>query len=159
MIKTHRVLIPALVLVTAVAGSAFTAMGVSDWYPSLNQPELSPPNWVFGPVWTVIYILSAISAIIFWDQFGKFKTRRLWIKLLFGLNLLLNLFWSYLFFVEHQVKFALVELSILNLTTLALIILLWPISRPASALLIPYFLWVCFAGYLNYMFMVLNPTL
>jgi len=156
MVKTHKIVIPALVFAAAVLGSVFTNMGLEDWYVNLQKPELTPPNSVFGPVWTFIYVCVAISAIAFWDRFDYFKMRYWWINGLFRLNLILNVFWSYLFFVQHEIFAAFIEMNILNLTTLALIVLLWPISKKASILLVPYFVWVSFATYLTYQLWVLN---
>lgn len=157
MLKAHRIVIPALVLMAALAGSAFSSMGLSEWYPSLVKPEFTPANWVFGPVWTTIYILSAISAIMVWERYDMFQMRYWWINALFRLNLVFNVFWSYLFFVEHQILFAFVEMIVLNMTTLMLILLIWPLSRRAAVLLLPYFVWVSFATYLTYEILVLNP--
>lgn len=157
MHKVHRVVIPVLVLIAAVAGSALTSMGLEEWYPSLVKPELSPPDWIFGPVWTTIYILGTLAAIMVWEHHDPFKMRSWAISGLFRLNLLFNVFWSYLFFVAHQVLLAFVEMILLNMTTLMLILLIWPLSRRAAVLLLPYFVWVSFATYLTYEILVLNP--
>lgn len=157
MRKTHRVIIPVLVLAVAIAGGAFSSMGLTEWYPALQKPALTPPDWVFGPVWAFIYVLGALSAVWFWDRYDMFQMRYWWINGIFRLNLLLNLFWSYIFFVEHQIGIAFIEINLLNLTTLALITLLWPIARRSALLLIPYFVWVSFATYLTYEILVLNP--
>jgi tryptophan-rich sensory protein len=132
-------------------------MGLEEWYPSLVKPELSPPDWVFGPVWTTIYVLGALAAIMVWEHHDPFKMRSWAISGLFRLNLLFNVFWSYLFFVAHQILLAFVEMILLNMTTLMLILLIWPLARRAAILLLPYFVWVSFATYLTYEILVLNP--
>lgn len=155
MVKTHKVVIPVLVFAAAVLGSVFTNMGL-DWYAGLQKPELTPPNSWFGPVWTIIYVLAAVSAITFWEHFDMFKMKYWWINGLFRLNLALNIFWSYIFFVQQEIFVAFIEMNVLNFTTLVLILLLWPISRKASLLLVPYFVWVGFATVLTYQLWVLN---
>jgi|CXWL01.1.fsa_nt_gi tryptophan-rich sensory protein len=155
--KTHRILIPALVFAVFILGGVFTSTGLSEWYPALVKPEFTPPNWVFTPAWIMIYIMAATSAILFWDRYETFKMRYYWINGLFRFNLLLNLFWSYIFFSERELTVAFIEITVLNLTTLALIILLWRISRISSLLLVPYLLWGSFAAYLNYVILTLNP--
>jgi translocator protein len=176
-IKPSYLIIPILVILVAVAGSQFTATGLQmEWYTTLIKPELQPPAWLFGPVWTLLYILIASSAVIFWNkaEHGKKFTT---VTLLFLANGFLNAYWTYLFFVKNILTTSLTEIILLNLTTLALILFIWPhqITRRflyffhrkvteknprqlkiASLLLLPYLLWGLFATYLNYMIWLLN---
>jgi tryptophan-rich sensory protein len=155
MIKTHRILIPALVFAAAVLTSIFMNMGL-EWYATLEKPALMPEDSLIGPVWIVVLVLAAVSAMNFWDRFDMFKMRYWWANGLFRLNLLLNVFWSYVLFVQQDIGVAFIEMSILNLTTLGLIFLLWPISRKASLMLVPYFAVVGFASVLVYQLWQLN---
>ncbi|MGE3278571.1 MAG: TspO/MBR family protein [Candidatus Altimarinota bacterium] len=156
MVKTYKVVIPLLVFAAAVLGSVFTNMGLEDWYVNLQKPELTPPNSVFGPAWTIIYVCGALSALTFWGVFNISRMRHWVINGLYRFNLMLNVFWSYLFFAQRQVLAAFIEMNVLNLTTLSLIVLLWPVSKKASLLLLPYFGWVSFATYLTYGVWVMN---
>jgi len=155
MYKASYVVIPLLTILVAIIGGWFTSAGLESWYDLLIQPDIAPPNYVFGPVWTSIYILATISVIIVWEK-AKLSWRYETIIGLFIANALLNILWSFLFFYLHLLGWALLEMIVLNLTTLALIILIWPISRVASLLLTPYLVWVSFATYLAYLIMVLN---
>lgn len=153
--KPNYFLIPLIVIGVSLLGSFFTGQGVSTWYQTLNLPGWTPPGSVIGAVWTVIFILVAVSLLIFWN---KVKRNRIFkvITGVFLLNAFLNVLWSYLFFSKHFIFSAFVDTILLEISVLALIILLWPLSRLASALLWPYALWVIFAGYLNYIIWQLN---
>jgi len=144
--KLNYIIIPLIVLATSLLGSLFTNKGM-EWYNTLKLPSITPPGSVIGAVWTVIFILSAISAIIVWNK-AKHDNIFWIIIAIFIVNALLNALWSYLFFYQGLLLAPIIEMIVLNLTTLALIILIWPISKLASALLIPYFIWVSFATYL-----------
>lgn len=153
-IKTNYFLIPLLVLLVSATGNLITDRGMV-WYDTINLPSFTPPGYVIGLVWTVIFILSTISALMFYNK--KERTPRfILISLLFLNNALLNVFWSVLFFKLNLVGLAVIEMIVLNLTNLALIILLWPRHRIAAYLLFPYFLWVSFATYLAYTIWTLN---
>lgn len=136
--------------------SAFaTQSSVNDWYISLNKPGFNPPNWIFGPVWTLLYILMGIAAGIVWAK-GFYH---IWVKTAlynFGFQLLFNALWSVVFFGFKNPFWAL--LVILVLLALILLTIKWfnVVSRTAAYLLIPYFLWVCFATILNYKIWEMN---
>ena len=136
----------------------FTAIPISTWYLSLHKASLNPPAWVFGPVWTLLYLLMGISLFFIWNKkvTGKLNVTKLLGIQMFVLQLVLNFFWPVLFFVFHQSFFSLWELSILWMTIAACIIIFLKISKPAAFILMPYLLWVTFAGYLNYMIWFLN---
>ncbi|MBU0649151.1 tryptophan-rich sensory protein [Patescibacteria group bacterium] len=152
--KINYLVIPLIALATAVLGSHFTSQGM-DWYETLSRPGFTPPGGIIGTVWTVIYILSAISALIVWNKFSRNK-RFLWISALFMINAVLNFFWCYLFFAAHLIGAAIIEMLALEATVLALMILVWPRSRFAAFLLAPYAGWVIFATYLAYSIWALN---
>jgi len=132
-----------------------TQSSVNDWYLSLNKPSFNPPNWIFAPVWTLLYILMGIAAGIVWAK-GFYH---IWVKTAlynFGFQLLFNALWSVVFFGFKNPFWAL--LVILFLLALILVTIKWfnVVSRTAAYLLIPYFLWVCFATLLNYRIWELN---
>ncbi len=153
--KTNYVVIPLIALATSLAGSWFTRSGM-DWYRTMTTPTWTPPGAVIGAVWTVIFILSAISALIVWNHADT--QHRSLIVSLFVANAILNILWCYLFFGLHTIGLSIAEMALLNLTTLALIVLIWPASPTASLLLAPYFLWVSFATYLTIRIWTLNSS-
>jgi benzodiazapine receptor len=145
--RWKAVLIAGLAAVAVGAlGAAATDLG--PWYRDLVKPAWQPPDWAFGPAWTVIYALGALSAATAWNAASDRATRQR-IILLFGANALLNVLWSELFFGLHRPDWALWEVVLLWLSVLALIVATRPISRTASWLLAPYLAWVTFAGILN----------
>lgn len=155
MIRLADFVIVAAIVAVAISGSSFTTQNLEWYYTSLALPSWSPPGYVISTAWTTIFILTAISAMIFWRRAPRDQKFN-WIVTLFIANGLLNVFWSYLFFQQHQLGLAVIEMNALNLTTIALAILLWPISRFASVLLWPYIAWVSFATYLAYAVWQLN---
>jgi translocator protein len=144
----------ALVLVVAVIGGMATRSSVTDWYPQLVQPGFAPPNAVFGPVWTALYVMMAFAA---WriSRVHGFRGAP-WALGLFLVQLALNLLWSILFFGFQQIGLALVEIVVLWLAILLTTVLFWRLDRIAGALLLPYLAWVGFAAFLNHAFWVLN---
>jgi translocator protein len=144
----------ALVLVVAVIGGMVTGSSVTDWYPRLVQPAFAPPNAVFGPVWTALYVMMAFAAWRIWRVHG-FRGAP-WALGLFLVQMGLNLLWSILFFGFHQIGLALVEIVVLWLAILMTTVLFWRLDRIAGALLLPYLAWVGFAAVLNHAFWVLN---
>jgi len=153
-IKANYILIPLVVIGIAVAGSWLTDLGM-DWYETLELPGYTPSGGLIGAVWTIIFILGVISALLFVNKSARDRhfRRVVWVLCFNGL---LNVFWSYLFFVEHWFSMAILEMMLLNLTTIFLIFLMRKVSRLASGLLVPYFLWVSFATYLAYQIWQLN---
>ena len=137
-----------------VAGGLLTEIG--PWYRNLRRPRLNPPDWLFGPAWTIILGLAAWSASIAWNAAEGEDERRL-VLLLFGANALLHLLWSPLFFKWKRPDWALVEVVFLWASLVALVALLAPISGKASLLITPYLAWVSFAAWLNWQIVRLNP--
>ena len=140
-------------LVGAVAGIT-TAKAIPTWYATLNQPSFNPPNWVFGPVWTVLYIVMGISLYLVWVQ-APGKERNLALAV-FGVQLLLNFGWSYIFFYYRNLGLALAEIIVLWLAILVMMVFFHRVRPVAAYLNIPYLLWVTFASVLNGAYFSLN---
>ncbi len=139
--------------VGAIAGM-FTSQAVPTWYASLNRPFFSPPNWVFGPVWTTLYILLGISFFLIWKEEAS-KERDLAIKV-FLVQMLLNFAWSFLFFYFNLIGAALIEIILLWMSIALMIYLFYKIKPVAAYMNIPYLLWVSFATILNAGYYFLN---
>ncbi len=127
---------------------------MTDWYSTLTRPPLTPPNWVFSPVWTVLYITIAISIFLYYRSPSKPHVG--WISAVLILHLTTNFAWTYLFFSLHSPAMALIDIAVLDISLIILIYWFWKASVPAGALLVPYLFWVLFATYLNYGFHRLN---
>ncbi len=137
----------------AIAG-LFTAKAVPEWYASLNQPSFNPPNWVFGPVWTALYILMGISLFLVW-KLDSSPERNL-AMLVFMVQLILNFGWSFLFFYFKMIGFALFEIILLWGSIVFMLLLFYKIKPMAAYINIPYLLWVTFATVLNAAYYFLN---
>ena len=138
-----------------VVGSFFTNSAIPSWYSEIIKPVLNPPGWVFGPVWTALYILMGIAAYLVWKNGWERSDLRTALGV-FGIQLILNATWSVIFFGLQNPGAAFIEIISLWLTILAAIIAFSKISRTATWLLIPYIVWVTFAAYLNYSIWFLN---
>lgn len=136
-------------------GSFFTTPAIPAWYAGLVKPALNPPAWVFGPVWTILYVLMGVAAFLVWKNGWDKKGVRVALSV-FGVQLLLNTAWSIIFFGLQSPSWALIEISLLWLAIVWTITTFYKISRPAAYLLAPYLLWVSFAAYLNYSIWTLN---
>jgi tryptophan-rich sensory protein len=143
--------------VAGFIGTFFTAPAIqSRWYASLAKPQLSPPNWVFGPVWTTLFALMGVALWLVWiDRSAAPKARRRAVAIFF-VQLALNALWSMIFFGFRSPGGATVEIILLWLAILATMVTLAKISKPAAWLLVPYILWVSFAVYLNFSIWMLN---
>jgi benzodiazapine receptor len=135
----------------AYVGSRFP---VDEWYTTLSKPSWNPPNWLFGPVWLVLYILMAISVWLVWSEEGLLGA--IVALSIFLLQLILNAVWSWLFFGLHQLGIAFVEIVTLWLAIVVNIALFWRLKPISGILLIPYLLWVTFASVLNFTLWRLN---
>ena len=138
----------------AWVGSRLTAPSLSGWYTSLRKPAWTPPNWVFGPVWSALYLCMAIAAWLVWRKL-ELPGAKLAL-FLFAFQLVLNVCWSGIFFTLHNPGAAFVEIVVLWLSILATALAFWPLSQAASWLMAPYLLWVAFAAMLNYAIWRLN---
>jgi tryptophan-rich sensory protein len=141
--------------IPAVIGSLFTYPAIGTWYAALSKPWFTPPNWVFGPVWTALYLLMGISLYRLWMQEGSHDIRLP--AILFGVQLVLNTLWSFLFFGLRSPVLGLTGVIVLWISITATIAAIYRIDRTGGALLVPYILWVSVAAALNYMVYVLNP--
>ncbi len=144
-----------LVVALGGAGGIVTSHSVGTWYTQLVRPPGTPPNWIFGPVWTVLYILIGISFALVWHRGLKDREGRIALGL-FLVQMALNLAWTPVFFGLHQLFVALVVIVLLWAAILATILAFVKRSQTAAALLVPYFLWVSYATWLNAGFWYLN---
>jgi tryptophan-rich sensory protein len=145
-------LIPFIAAVTAVAGlGGLAASGSQQTYRALELPPFAPPSWLFGPVWSVLYLFIGVAGWLLWRAGGWDRVLWLWVA-----QLLLNLAWTPLFFAADQYVLALVDIVALDLAVAALVVLAWPRSRVAAGLLVPYLAWTCFATALTLGIVVLN---
>ncbi len=151
-----KLIISVLVCLSAgFIGSFFTTPSIPTWYATLNKPSFNPPNWLFAPAWTTLFILMGIAAFLIWRKGLKKKAVKNAL-IIFLLQLVFNTLWSFLFFKFHSPFWALVDIGVLwSLISLSLI-KFWKINKAAGILLIPYLLWVSFASFLNYTIYRLN---
>lgn len=154
--KNPAKLIASVVLCELVGTFAtpFTISSIPTWYATLNRPSFSPPNWIFGPVWTILYFLMGVSLYLVWDK-GLSKKVKIALYY-FGTQLFFNFLWSILFFGIHSPILGLVDIVMLWILIILTIQKFLPISKPAAYLLIPYLLWVSFATVLNLAIVILN---
>lgn len=136
-------------------GSIFTTPSIPTWYATLEKPSFNPPNWIFAPVWTTLYILMGISAFLVW-RMGLSKLSVKITLTIFIIQLILNAFWSIAFFGLRSPIAGLIVIIILWIAILLTVISSLNVSKLAGILLIPYILWVSFASILNAMIYILN---
>lgn len=142
-------------LAIGALGSLLTMESVKTWYTTLNKPSFNPPNEIFAPVWSTLYILMGISSYLVWKERKSF-TGYNWAVGLYFSQLILNLMWSFLFFYQHQIGLALVEIIILLIAIISTAVVFYKVNKTAGLLFIPYILWVSFASYLTYSIFILN---
>ena len=127
----------------AFAGSLVTLPSISTWYETLNKPLFSPPNFIFGPVWTILYTFIGVSMYIVWSK--KVMNKKIISALkIFVLQLILNFLWSLVFFGYHLLELALITIIILWIAVFSTIIAFKKVSKTAAYILIPYIVWVSF---------------
>jgi benzodiazapine receptor len=139
----------------AFLGSMATTPSLPGWYAGLRKPAFNPPNWIFGPVWTTLYGLMAVALFLVWKEGGRRHQVKVAL-LIFGVQLGLNIFWSFLFFEFQSPAWALAEIVVLWLMIVLTASRFFKISKSAGWLLIPYLLWVSFASVLNFFIVRLN---
>jgi len=144
-----------IVFISAAIGSLSTSSQITTWYTTLAKPAWTPPNWVFGPVWTTLYILMGISLFLVWRQ-GLDRRDVQFAILIFAVQLILNTLWSVVFFGMQSIFGGFIIILILWIAILANIIAFYMISKPAGLILVPYIIWVSIASYLNYSVYLLN---
>jgi len=145
----------AITLGVGALGGLATAQSVKTWYPTLNKPGFNPPNWLFAPVWTTLYILIGIAAYLVWikrDQIAHFPRT----VAIYLIQLILNLAWSFIFFYLHEIGFALAEIILLLIVIVINAVTFYKIDKWAGLIFIPYILWVSFASFLTYNILILN---
>ena len=132
-----------------------TLTDTGPWYQQLRKPSWQPPDWLFGPAWTLIFALATVSAVYAWRH-ATARSQREAVIGLFALNGFFNVLWSTLFFALRRPDWALIEVGFLWTSILLPMIVFWRFARPASIYLLPYLLWVSFAAYLNLTVVRLN---
>ena len=152
--RRQRPVLVAALLAMAVAALGASATDIGPWYQALRKPSWQPPDLLFGPVWTVIYALTAYAGVLVWR--AARPPRRMQIMGVFALNALLNVTWSELFFNFHRPDVALIEVVPFWLSIAGLMVAAGSVSRRAAWLLVPYLAWVAFAGILNLVVVRLN---
>ena len=149
-----KILISAfLCLALGTASSFSTIESITTWYQFLNKPSFNPPNWIFGPVWTVLYITMGVSFALVWHTPHKDRKKAM---LIFGVQFALNLCWSFLFFNLQLLGVAYFEIMAMFISIIITILAFYRINKTAALLLIPYLCWVLFATILNYSIWILN---
>ncbi|PZF98455.1 TspO/MBR family protein [Micromonospora endophytica] len=141
----------AAAVVAAAAVGSLAAQGAAGEYASIAQPGWAPPSWLFGPVWTVLYVMIALAGWLAWRRAGFGPALAAWVA-----QLVLNAAWTPLFFGAGQYGLAFAEIIVLWLAIGLTVLLFWRVSRPAAALMLPYWAWVTFAAALNYSVWQLN---
>ncbi len=159
-IKYIPQLVAAIIIseLAGIIGSLFTTTAIDTWYTTLVRPSFAPPSWIFGPVWTTLFLLMGIASFLVWRK-GKTEgfSKRIRIALtLFGIQLVLNTLWSIIFFGSENLGGAFFEIIFLWIAIVATTVAFYKIIKPAAYLLLPYIAWVTFAAYLNYAFWQLN---
>ncbi|QDW19871.1 TspO/MBR family protein [Flavobacterium sp. KBS0721] len=148
--KITKIVVALIIcLMVGYSASIVTRPSVETWYPTIIKPSFNPPNWIFMPVWTLLYILMAVAAGLVWD---KIKEQNQEVKVALGfflIQLTLNAIWSYIFFGLKNPMLALIEIALLWLMIYETYLKFIKINKTAGYLLIPYMAWVAFAGILN----------
>lgn len=155
--KNIQKLIFAILICEGVGllGSIATFPSIPSWYVTLTKPSYTPPSWLFGPVWTILFVLMGVSLYLVWKR-GLKKTQNKNAVSIFGLQLFLNLLWSVLFFGTHSPFLALIEILVLWFAILWTIVVFRKIDKNTTWLLAPYLAWVSFASILNLFIVKLN---
>lgn len=153
--KILKILVSILICQNAgIIGSVFTST-TTDWYLSLQKPWFQPPGWLFAPIWIILYTLMGISLYLVWEKGLERKDVKVGL-LFFGIQLILNSLWTFIFFGLQLSLYGLIEILILFIVVMATTIKFYKISRAAGILLIPYILWLIVAILLNYYIVILN---
>ena len=148
-------IIAAILWAVILGGAGGLLTDIGPWYRDLKKPSWQPPDWSFGPAWTIILGLSAWAAILSWDQTDNRSDQAI-LMAVYGANFLFHLLWSPLFFKYQRPDWALVEVVFLWLSVVAMLVINWSFTALAGAMILPYFLWVSFAALLNARIVQLN---
>ncbi len=158
-IKEFPLLVLCIIICQAAGsiGSFFTNMSVSTWYSTLEKPWFTPPGWLIGIIWFILFILMGIAVFFVWRNNLRLSNSLIRSAIIiFGIQLIVNILWSATFFGLQSPLYGLAVISILWVLILAAIAMFWRVSRDAALLLVPYILWVSFAAFLNYDVWMLN---
>lgn len=145
----------AIPLAVGALGAYFTTESVNGWYATLSKPSFNPPNWLFAPVWTLLYILMGIAFYIIWKSHSKLRKRYTGYTY-YWLQLILNFLWTFIFFGQRNIGLALLDIVLLFIMIAGTIMSFRKISKTAAWLLAPYICWVAFAMALNFALWKLN---
>lgn len=154
--QDRRPIVVAAIAAVLVASTGGLLTEIGPWYFALRKPSWQPPDWAFGPAWTIIFALCAVAGAVAWREARTSSAKTLLVAC-FAANAALNVAWSYLFFTMRRPDFALVEVAFLWLSVAALIAVAGRIAPRAGWLLVPYLAWVSFAAFLNLTIVRLNP--
>lgn len=138
-----------------VVGSLFTMSSLTTWYASISKPSFTPPGWIIGAVWIVLYFLMAVSAYLVFEK-GVSSTKVKTALYAFGIQLIINVLWSVSFFGLRNITLGFAVIVLLWFAVLATIILFYKTRKSAAVIMLPYIFWVTFAAVLNYLVLVLN---
>ena len=152
--SSKKPVVIAILLSLIVGGLGGAATEIGPWYFQLQKPSWQPPDWLFGPAWTTIYVLTSIAGVKAWRRADEVQRRYFMGALL--LNLVLNLLWSLIFFTSQRPDIALIEVVPLWLSILLMVLLVRSYSPVSALLMLPYLGWVAFAAYLNWTIVTLN---
>ncbi len=145
----------AIPLAVGFLGSYFTRPEIDTWYQSIEKPSWQPPSWAFGPVWTTLYVMMGVAFYLVWKNESRSRNRKL-AMIFWSMQLVLNFFWSYIFFNQHKLGLAVVEIIALWIFIFITIILFGRVNKLAAWLMVPYISWVSFASLLTYTIYTLN---
>lgn len=140
----------AAVVVVALAGMKFMP---GEWYAALAKPPWTPPNWVFAPAWTTLYLMIAVAGWLVWRAEGVGPALAIWVA-----NLMFNAAWSWLMFGRHEIGWALADAMAMLITIVLFVVAAWSVSRAAALLFVPYLAWVGYATALNWAIFARNPV-
>lgn len=153
----------AVPLIAGAVGSIFTSESVDTWFQTIEKPSFAPPNWLFGPVWTTLYVLMGVSLFLVWRATStatfhedRRSRKKIAAFIAFGTQLILNVLWSFLFFGLRSPQLAFAEIMILLISIVMTIVIFSKISKLAAVLMLPYAGWVTFASFLNLQIWLLN---
>ncbi|HSD98589.1 MAG TPA: TspO/MBR family protein [Patescibacteria group bacterium] len=141
---------------TGIIATPFTISAIPAWYAHLHKPFFSPPNWIFGPVWTLLYFFMGIAVFIIWQKGAKNKKVKKALAYFF-IQLFLNFLWSIFFFGLRNPLLGFIDILFLLISIAITLFTFYKLSKTAGCLLIPYLLWVSFATILNFSLLLLNP--
>ena len=145
----------AIPLLVGAISAYFTVTGVESWYQTIQKPSWNPPNWIFGPVWTTLYVMMGVAFWMVWKEDTSRELKMIAV-ILFGVQLILNFLWSFIFFKLELPGFAFLEILFLWIAILATIFAFAQVNKTAAWLLVPYISWVSFAAILNFTIWRLN---